>query len=223
MGERSRSCSPTEEAERLGHELADARVPLGATLVFEIYAPRILRERLEQRQGGRIADLDERLDRRRDGVGIAVREEAREQLRHAGLRHFGQEVRELGERRVALGEARERPLDAERDILEAIEGQARQGLAGGAARLGFFAPEDVDQQIDHARATELAQELGEALEAKGRLVVVVERERLAARLLEHGQEANGVLLAELTEIVVRVARRARGVEEGPESDDRIET
>ena len=86
---------------------------------------------------------------------------------------------------------------------------ARPGerLARGRRASASSAPEDVDEQIDHARAFELAEELREAREAQRRFVLVLEGQRLAASLLEGRDHPCRVLL--------RPARRARRAPRAP--------
>ncbi len=118
------------------------------------------------------------------------------------------------------GQPIERPLDAQRHLLESVEREAGERLARGPPGLRVLAPEDVDEQIDDARAFELAEELRETSEAKRRFVLVFEGQRVAARLLEGRDHPCRVLLDQL---VVRVARRALRVIESPESGNRIES
>ena len=163
-----------------------------------------------RRRAGRIADLDERLDRRGDRVGIGVGEELAEELHHAGLGDLGEQVRQLGERGRADREALERALDAAGDLLEAVEGQLFQLFAGGLAGLGVLGREHVDQRVDDARAVVLAEERGDAHEAKRGLVFV--------GLLQRGGERGGEgveqrLGGERGELVVEAAHAALGVEE----------
>ncbi len=129
-----------------------------------------------------------------------------------GLGHLGQQVRKLGQRRTAAGQALERALDAEGDLLEAIEREARQRLARRVPRLGLVAAQDVDEQIDHLRPLQLAQHLGQADQAQRALVLVerVEGERLVRGALEVGKHA---LERGGDERVVRTPDGALGVEQ----------
>ncbi len=152
---------------------------------------------------------------------VAVGEETeRAEPGHPGLGHLGQQVRELGEGRIAVRQTRERPLDPQGHVFEPVEREAGEGLARCAARFPVFAPEHVDQQIDDARPFELPEKLGEAGQTKGGLVFFVEVERLAHRALQDREHPRGF---SLREIVVRVARCTLCVVESPESGDRIET
>ncbi len=161
-----------EDLARLEREIAEADALALAVLLLELDLTRVLLERREQRDRGRIAELGERLDRRGHGLGIGVLEEATEQLHAAGLAHLREQERQLGQRGAALREPIDGALDAERDLLEAIEREAFERLAGLHARLGRLAAEDVDEQIDDLRAVEIAEQDRDAREAERRLLVV---------------------------------------------------
>ena len=115
-------------------------------------------------------------------------EEAAEQLCAARLADLGEEERQLGERRAVLGEALERALDAEGNLLEAIEREALEGLARRDPRLGRRTAEDVDEEVDGLRALEVTEEERETDELDARLVLVFEGKRCLRRLYELGNE-----------------------------------
>lgn len=119
-----------------------------------------------------------------------MREEPCEELRDPGLRHLGEQIGQLGERGAPVRQALERALDTERHLLEAIERQTLERLAGGVPRLRLVAAEDVHQQVHDPRPLHLAEQRRRAAQAQGGLVLVdlVEHQRLADGALEQRQE-----------------------------------
>ncbi len=137
-------------------------------------------------------------------------EELADELHRARLGDLGEDVGQLGERGRARGQALERALDAAGDLLEALVGEALQLLAGGLAGLRMLGAEDVDERVDDPRALVLTEERGEAHEAEGALVLVLQG--------EGGLDGGGDGLEELGrgeagQLVVDSAHGALGVEE----------
>ncbi len=130
-----------------------------------------------------IAELGNRLDGGGDRVGVGVGEELAEQLEHAGLGHLGEDVGQLRQGGRADGQALEGALDAAGDLLEALEGERLQLLAGGAAGLRVVGGEHVDERVEHPRALVLAEQGGDADQPQGRLVL--------ARLAQRGGQGAG--------------------------------
>ena len=137
---RARTFDLGEELARLCRKLADRHLSFLPLVVLELHDARVSLERREQRRDARIADLDERLDRRSHGLGIRVTKEPPEELRRAWLGNLGEQVRQLRQRRAPRGQAIERALDAERDLLEPIVRQPLERLARRVARLRLRIP-----------------------------------------------------------------------------------
>lgn len=199
-----------EDLARLEGQVAKADAFALAVFLVELHLPWVLLERSKHRDGRGITELRERLDGGCDCLGIGVLQEASEELHAARLADLGEEKRELGKRRAPFGEAVDGALDPECDLLEAIESQAFQGLAGMDARFGRIASHDIDEQVDDLRTIEIAKQNGDAREAKRRLVLVAVLQRGGGRVAKLGHDLFAILVEETG---VEPARGALGIEE----------
>ena len=202
-----------EDLARFEGEITETDALALALVFVELDLSRILLERGEQRDGRGITELGERLDRGGDRLGIGMFQEATQELHAARLADLREEERKLRERGAPIRQPIDSALDAERDLLEAIERQALERLAGLHARLGRLAAEDVDEQIDHLVTVQIAEKTGDARQAQRRLLVVGGGKRglggFAQLLDELGARSIG-------EAVVELSRRTLGVEKGSE-------
>src|SRR5579883_3030433 len=162
-----------EDLPRLLRELAEGHLAVLALLVLELHLAAVLLEGREHAERAGIAVLDERLDRRGDGLGVRVLEEAAEELQHAALRDVREQVRQLREREVARRQALERALHAERDLLEAVVREVFERDARGVTRFGLLGAENVDEEVHRLRPFELAEHRRDPHQAERALVLVV--------------------------------------------------
>src|SRR6185312_16558911 len=87
-------------------------------------------------------------------------------------------------------------LDAEGHLFEAIEGEAGERLAGGAAPVDRVRSEDVDEEVHDARPLELPEDLGDAGETERGLVFVLELDGRLGGALEGGQDPGRIFVGQ---------------------------
>ncbi len=177
-----------EKGARLHRKLTDGHLPLFSLVVLELDGALVLLERSEERGNARIADLDEGLDRSRDGLGVGVAEETPEELRRTRLGDLGDQVRELGEGRISRFEAVERPLHAERHLLEPLVSHPFERVSCCMAGLRLVVAEKVDEEIDRCAALQLAEERCDPDETQGLLLRVLQYARRVKRLSFQGRD-----------------------------------